>query len=78
MRPPTGGNDRPVGCPSWFLLSISKSFFKRAWANTFEFLPLYWQQRQTAAAHPRWLQPVTRPRNRPGKPRPSHFQPTIA
>ena len=31
----------PVGRPGWFLLSISDSFFKRAWANTFDFLPLY-------------------------------------
>ena len=69
IMPKTGGNGRP----GWFLLSISDSFFKRAWANTFDFLPLYWQQHQNTAPHPRSLQPVTRPRNRSAKPRSSHF-----
>ena len=63
--PPTGGNGRPVGRPVWFLLSISDSFFKRAWANTFDFLPLYWQQ-QTQVSHPSSLR-------RNNKLRPSHF-----
>ena len=73
IMPKTGGNGRPVGRPGWFLLSISDSFFKRAWANTFDFLPLYWQQHQNTAPHPRSLQPVTRSRNRSAKPRSSHF-----
>ena len=73
IMPKTGGNSRPVGRPGWFLLSISDSFFKRAWANTFDFLPLYWQQHQNTAPHPRSLQPVIRPRNRSAKPRSSHF-----
>ena len=51
--PKTGGNGRPVGRPGWFLFSVSDSFFKRAWANTFDFLPLYWQRHQTCAPHPR-------------------------
>ena len=63
----------PVGRPDWFLLSISDSFFKRAWANTFDFLPLYWQQHQNTAPHPRSLKPINRPCNRSGKPRSSHF-----
>ena len=69
----TGGNDRPVGRPGWFLLSISESLFKRAWANTVDLLPFYWQQHQTAAPHPRSLKPINRPTNRSGKPRSSHF-----
>ncbi len=73
IMPKTGGNGRPVGRPGWFLLSISDSFFKRAWANTFDFLPLYWQQHQNTAPHPRSLQPITRSRNRSAKPRSSHF-----
>ncbi len=73
IMPKTGGNGRPVGRPGWFLLSISDSFFKRAWANTFDFLPLYWQQHQNTAPHPRSLQLVTRVHNRSGKPRSSHF-----
>ena len=39
IMPKTGGNSRPVGQPGWFLLSASDQFFKRAWANTFDFLP---------------------------------------
>tara|TARA_Y100001968_G_scaffold281499_1_gene278775 strand:+ start:261 stop:593 length:333 start_codon:yes stop_codon:yes gene_type:complete len=73
IMPQTGGNGRPVGRPGWFLLSISDSFFKRAWANTFDFLPLYWQQHQNTVPHPRSLQPINRPSNRSGKPRSSHF-----
>ena len=73
IMPQTGSNGRPVGRPGWFLLSISDSFFKRAWANTFDFLPLYWQQHQNTAPHPRSLQLVTRSRNQSGKPRSSHF-----
>ena len=63
----------PVGRPGWFLLSISDSFFKRAWANTFDFLPLYWQQHQNTVPHPRSLKLINRPSNRSGKPRSSHF-----
>ena len=73
IRPPTGGNDRPVGRPGWFLIYISESLFKRAWANTFDLLPFYWQHHQAAAAHPRSLKPINRPSNRSGKPRSSHF-----
>ena len=65
IMPQTGGNGRPVGRPGWFLLSISDSFFKRAWANTFDFLPLYWQQ-QTQVSHPSSLR-------RNNKLRSSHF-----
>ena len=71
--PKTGGNGHPFGRPGWFLFSIADSFFKRAWANTFDFLPLSWQQHQNTAPHPRSLQPVTRVRNRSVKPRSSHF-----
>ena len=39
IMPKTGGNSRPVGRPGWFLLSASEQYFKRAWANTFDFLP---------------------------------------
>ena len=63
----------PLVVPAGYLLSISDSFFKRAWANTFDFLPLYWQQHQNTAPHPRSLQLVTRVHNRSGKPRSSHF-----
>ena len=73
IMPKTGGNGRPVGRTGWFLLSISDSFFKRAWANTFDFLPLYWQQHQTSAPHPRSLKPNHRNSNRSSKPRSSHF-----
>ena len=72
IMPKTGGNGRPVGRPGWFLLSISDSFFKRAWANTFDFLPLYWQQHQTQVAHPRSLHPNNQP-HRTTKARSSHF-----
>ena len=72
IMPKTGGNGRPIGRPGWFLLSISDSFFKRAWANTFDFLPLYWQQHQTSAPHPRSLHPNNQP-HRTTKARSSHF-----
>ena len=39
IMPKTGGNSRPVGRPGWFLLSASDQYFKRAWANTFDFCP---------------------------------------
>ena len=42
IMPKSGGNSRPVGRPGWFLLSASEIYFKRAWANTFDFLPLSW------------------------------------
>jgi len=73
IMPKTGGNGRPVGRPGWFLLSISDSFFKRAWANTFDFLPLYWQQHQNTAPHPRSLKSIDHNRNQSSKPRSSHF-----
>ena len=73
IMPETGGNGRPVGRSGWFLLSISDSFFKRAWANTFDFLLLYWQQHQNPAPHPRALKPITRNPNQSRKPRSSHF-----
>ena len=56
-----------------FLLSISDSFFKRAWANAFDFLSLYWQQYQNTTPHPRSLKPIHRSRNQSHKPRSSHF-----
>ena len=56
-----------------FLLSISDSFFKRAWANAFDFLPPYWQQHQNTAPHPRSLKLIHRSRNQAPKPRSSHF-----
>ena len=49
--PKIGGNGWSAGRPGWFLFSVSDSFFKRAWANTFDFLPLYWQRNQTCAPH---------------------------
>ena len=64
LMPKTGGNNRPVGRPGWFLLSASEQYFKRAWANTFDFLPLHWQNQQKSAS--RWAF------NR-SKPRASHF-----
>ena len=64
IMPKTGGNSRPVGRPGWFLLSASDAYFKRAWANTFDFLPLQWQNQQRSASR--------RAFNR-SKPRPSHF-----
>ena len=73
IMPPTGGNGRPVGRPGWFLLSISDFFFKRDWVNAFDFLPLYWQQYQNTAPHPRSLKLSHRSRNQSHKPRSSHF-----
>jgi len=64
LMPKTGGNNRPVGRPGWFLLSASEQYFKRAWANTFDFLPLHWQNQQKSASR--------RAFNR-SKPRASHF-----
>jgi len=48
--PKTGGNSRPVGRPGWFLLSASDTYFKRAWANTFDFLPPHWQNQHQSAS----------------------------
>ena len=64
LMPKTGGNCRPVGRPGWFLLSASDQYFKRAWANTFDFLPRHWQNQQKSASR--------RAFNR-SKPRASHF-----
>ena len=64
IMPKTGGNSRPVGRPGWFLLSASEIYFKRAWANTFDFLPLHWQNQHQSASR--------RSFNR-SKPRASHF-----
>jgi hypothetical protein len=64
IMPKTGGNSRPVGRPGWFLLSASDQYFKRAWANTFDFLPLHWQNQPKSASR--------RAFNR-NKPRASHF-----
>ena len=64
IMPKTGGNNRPVGRPGWFLLSASDQYFKRAWANTFDFLPLHWQNQHQSASR--------RAFNR-SKPRASHF-----
>ena len=50
LMPKTGGNSRPVGRPGWFLLSASDAYFKRAWANTFDFLPAHWQNQQKSAS----------------------------
>jgi len=58
------GNNRPVGRPSWFLLSASEQYFKRAWAHTFDFLPLHWQNQH---------QSVSRRAFNRNKPRASHF-----
>ena len=53
IMPKTGGNNRPVGRPGWFLLSASEQYFKRAWANTFDFLPPHWHnQLQSASRRP--------------------------
>jgi len=49
LMPPTGGNNRPVGRPGWFLLSASDTYFKRAWANTFDFEPQHWHNQQKSA-----------------------------
>ena len=64
IMPKTGGNSRPVGRPGWFLLSASDQYFKRAWSNTFDFLPLHWQNQQQSASR--------RAFNR-NKPQASHF-----
>ena len=64
IMPKTGGNSRPVGRPGWFLLSASDQYFKRAWANTFDFLPPHWQNQQKFVSQ--------RSFNR-SKPRASHF-----
>jgi len=50
IMPKSGGNSRPVGRPGWFLLSASDQYFKRAWANTFDFLPLHWQNQHQSAS----------------------------
>ena len=50
IMPKAGGNSRPVGRPGWFLLSASDQYFKRAWANTFDFLPSHWQNQQPSAS----------------------------
>ena len=50
IMPKTGGNSRPVGRPGWFLLSASETYFKRAWANTFDFLPAHWQNQPKSAS----------------------------
>jgi len=49
IMPKTGGNSRPVGRPGWFLLSASDAYFKRAWSNTFDFLPAHWQNQHQSA-----------------------------
>ena len=64
LMPKTGGNCRPVGRPGWFLLSASDQYFKRAWANTFDFLPPHWHNQQPSSSR--------RAFNR-SKPRASHF-----
>jgi hypothetical protein len=64
IMPKTGGNSRPVGRPGWFLLSASDQYFKRAWANTFDFLPQHWHNQHQSASR--------RAFNR-SKPRASHF-----
>ncbi len=64
IMPKTGGNSRPVGRPGWFLLSASDQYFKRAWSNTFDFLPSHWQNQHQSASR--------RSFNR-SKPRASHF-----
>ena len=50
IMPKTGGNQRPVGRPGWFLLSASEQYFKRAWANTFDFLLFHWQNQQKSVS----------------------------
>ena len=49
--PKTGGNNCPVGRPGWFLLSASEQDFKRAWVNTFDFLPAHWQNNRNPLAY---------------------------
>ena len=63
IMPKAGGNSRPVGRPGWFLLSASDQYFKRAWANTFDFLPAHCHNQQKSAR---------RAFNR-SRPRASHF-----
>ncbi|MBF73274.1 hypothetical protein CMK20_03695 [Candidatus Poribacteria bacterium] len=62
--PKTGGNGRS----GRFLLSLQAD-----WANTFDFLLLYWQQHQTSSPHPRSLKSINRNANQSRKPRSSHF-----
>jgi len=50
IMPKTGGNSRPVGRPGWFLLSASDQYFKRAWANTFDFFPPHWHNQLQSAS----------------------------
>jgi hypothetical protein len=64
IMPKSGGNSRPVGRPGWFLLSASDQYFKRAWANTFDFLPQHWQDQEKSVSR--------RAFNR-SRPRASHF-----
>ena len=64
IMPKSGGNSRPVGRPGWFLLSASEIYFKRAWANTFDFLPQHWQKQHKSS---------TRLAFNRTKPRASHF-----
>jgi hypothetical protein len=64
IMPKTGGNSRPVGRPGWFLLSASDQFFKRAWANTFDFLPQHWHNQHQSS---------TRRASKRNKPPASHF-----
>ena len=64
IMPKTGGNSRPVGRPGWFLLSASDQYFKRAWANTFDFLPPHWQNQPQSASRRAFNH---------SKPRASHF-----
>ena len=64
IMPKTGGNSRPVGRPGWFLLSASDQYFKRAWANTFDFLPPHWQNQQPSTSRRSFSR---------NKPRPTHF-----
>ena len=64
IMPKTGGNCRPVGRPGWFLLSASDQYFKRAWANTFDFRPLHWQNQQPSASRRTFHR---------SKPRASHY-----
>jgi len=64
VMPKTGGNSRPVGRPGWFLLSASDRYFKQAWANTFDFLPLHWQNQHQSASRRAFSR---------SKPRASHF-----
>jgi len=64
IMPKTGGNSRPVGRPGWFFLSASDQYFKRAWSNTFDFLPSHWQNQHQSTRR--------RSFNR-NKPRASHY-----